>query len=45
VVGIYYKREAIKKVSAKKPLQTSTFDVAPPSPAEPQRKGGNRPMD
>ena len=39
VVGIYYKREEIKKVLTKKTSQTP-----PPSP-EPQRKTGIRPMD
>ena len=42
VVGIYYKREEIKKALTKKPPQ-----APPPSPvdAAPQRKGGIRPMD
>ena len=42
VLGIYYKREDIKKVLTKKPPQ-----APPPSPvdAAPQRKGGIRPMD
>ena len=39
VVGIYYKREEIKKVLTKKPPQ------APPVDAAPQRKGGIRQMD
>ena len=42
VVGIYYKREEIKKVLTKNPPQ-----APPPSPVDvaPQRKGGIRPMD
>ena len=48
VVGIYYKREEIKKIITKKPPQTppppSPVDVTPP-PVAPQRKGGIRPMD
>ena len=42
VVGIYYKREEIKKVLTKNPPQ-----APPPSPvdAASQRKGGIRPMD
>ena len=42
VVGLYYKREEIKKVLTKSPPQ-----APPPSPvdAAPQRKGGIRPMD
>ena len=42
VMGLYYKREEIKKVLTKKPPQ-----APPPSPvdAAPQRKGGIRPMD
>ena len=48
VVGIYYKREEIKKIITKKPPQTppppSPVDVTP-SPVAPQRKGGIRPMD
>jgi len=45
VVGIYYKREEIKNVFAKRPPQAFKFEVAPPPPAEPQRKGGILPMD
>ena len=44
LVGLYYKREEIKKVFTKKPPQApppSPVDVAPP---EPQRKGGIRPV-
>ena len=42
VVGIYYKREEIKKVLTKNPPQ-----APPPSPVDvaPQRKRGIRPMD
>ena len=42
VMGLYYKREEIKKVLTKKPPQ-----APPPSPvdAAPQRKGGIRRMD
>ena len=42
VVGLYYKREDIKKVLTKKQPQ-----APPPSPVDvaPQRKGGIRPMD
>ena len=40
LVGLYYKREDIKKVLAKKPPQ-----APPPVDAAPQRKGGIRPMD
>ena len=40
LVGLYYKREDIKKVLTKKPPQ-----APPPVDAAPQRKGGIRPMD
>ena len=42
VVGIYYKREEIKKVFSKKAPKATPPYVAPP---EPQRKGVIRPMD
>ena len=40
VVGLYYKREDIKKVLIKKQPQ-----APPPVDTAPQRKGGIRPMD
>ena len=40
LVGLYYKREEIKKALTKKPPQ-----APPPVDAAPQRKGGIRPMD
>ena len=48
VVGIYYKREEIKKLITKNPPQTrpppSPVDVTPP-PVGPKKRGGIRPMD
>ena len=46
VVGIYYKREEIKKIITKKRQQTppSPVDVTPPH-VEPKKRGGIRPMD
>ena len=52
VVGIYYKREEMKKVLTEKPPQAPPPPPPPPSPVDvtppfvsPQRKGGIRPMD
>ena len=47
VVGIYYRREEVKKIITKKPSQTrppSPVDVAPP-PVGPKKRGGIRQMD